>query len=88
MSDNTAQDYRYPEGIEGALYLYLTSDSTGLNIRVGLTGLKRPIEPKNEIEPTGLLQSFGKDEAISGLADDWRFMTAAEVKEYKEDNDE
>jgi hypothetical protein len=64
--------------IEHAVFMYFTSDDTGINIRVRLRG---PI-PFPEAKETPTIP-----DTLPDIATDWRYMTAEEVKMYKDDQD-
>ncbi|AWV18803.1 hypothetical protein A3862_27375 [Methylobacterium sp. XJLW] len=62
----------------------MTSDETGLEVKVGIGGL--PLLPAFTAQPEAvkLLRSLSVDVApLEGLASDWRFMTRAEISDYK-----
>jgi hypothetical protein len=80
---------RLPDGCECRLDFYLTSDSTGLEVKLGLGGMTSipdTIEPAPAMK---LVQSLGVAVApLEEMADDWRFMSRAEIAEYKQQEQE
>lgn len=77
-------DERLPEGCECGLAFFVTSDETGLEVKARIDGL--PIFPAFTAEPDAvkLLKALSVDVApLEGLASDWRFMTRAEIADYK-----
>ncbi|MGU3384453.1 hypothetical protein ACLBYG_08095 [Methylobacterium sp. D53M] len=81
---------RLPEGCECRLDFYLTSDSNGMEIKVGIGGL--PIIPSFKDQAPDalkLIASLGAAvEPLANLAQDWRFMTRAEIADYKSREEE
>ena len=57
--------------------IYLTSDSTGLEMRIGLHNLTK-IPPC--FEPA--LEKMVETNSLGQLAPDWRFMNKEEVEDY------
>lgn len=75
---------RAPEGMEFDIRVYLIADD-GTQIDVKLGGLPFMVPFEGDRDPAKFLTSL----APSLLPDrEWRFMTRAEIAEYKNDDDE
>lgn len=73
-----------PEGVELDLICYLTSDKTGLNVKISVKGLPAITSFKTVADAASLATAQG----LTKFADDWRMMTRAEIKTYKEEEDQ
>lgn len=82
MSDTAI--IRAPEGVEIDLVVYLVSDSTGLELRVGIRGLPILSDFKPEFDPVQLARH---DVGLPLDITDWRVMTRDEIRPYKRDED-
>lgn len=71
-----------PEGFELSLSCYLTSESTGLDTRVRLSGMKQFSLDNLHAE------AFARTAELLAIADDFRPMTRDEIAEYKADEDQ
>lgn len=67
-----------PEGIEYAVFAYLTSDATGLEARIQMSAAAT----FGEVKPDACEQ-LAQTRELQIAADDWRPMTRAEIAEYK-----
>ncbi|MGO8738592.1 hypothetical protein [Rhodoblastus sp.] len=76
-------------GIRYGLSLYWVSEKAGLSTVVSLEG---PIHfpPVKHADPSKPLASFGCGHVLAPLGeiDDWRLMSDAEVRDYKEGDDD
>ena len=75
-----------PEGCEAKIEFYLSSDKAEAEIVVGLGGLTAfPDLTGHDPEPLKLVQSVAASVSadLLTIADDWRFMTRAEIANYK-----
>jgi len=78
------------EGVEIDIQVYMTSESSGIDIKIGLKGF--PVVPEfneNQLDPMSFIKSIQKSmdtSKLEALATDWRMMTRAEIKEYKDAN--
>lgn len=75
-----------PEGVEFQINIFLTSDSTGLDICTSLKGFTS----LGQI-PFVKCDELAKSVSLYDVADDWRCMTRDEIRQYKDgegDDDE
>jgi hypothetical protein len=75
---------KVPDGIEIDLIMYLTSDSTGANVRYALRGMRALTPFLDKPDASVLATQAG----LISMATDWRMMTINEIEEYKLDEDE
>lgn len=66
-----------PEGCELTLNVFCTCDETGLNMVIGLKGMKVFLE--GPVDTASFLEMLPDD--------DWRVMTRAEIIQYKADEE-
>ncbi|GBU16252.1 MULTISPECIES: hypothetical protein [unclassified Methylobacterium] len=76
---------RMPEGSECRVDIYLVSDSTEIEVVVGIAGLTVvPAFNNAPGDPLKLVASLGAAaEPLSNIAQDWRYMSRAEIRDYK-----
>jgi hypothetical protein len=75
-----------PEGCEAKIEFYLASDKADAEVVVGLGGLTAfPDLTGHDPEPLKLVQSVAASVSadLLTIADDWRFMSRAEIADYK-----
>jgi hypothetical protein len=72
-----------PEGVEIDFVIYLTSESTGIDVRFALKGMPAFVGFEKACDPAALEVASG----ASRFAPDWRMMTRAEIAEYKRGED-
>lgn len=68
-----------PEGAEFEVSFFLTSDESGLEIKLALGGMTILVDFTNKADAGKLAEHFNLD----GLASDWRLMTRDEISDYK-----
>jgi hypothetical protein len=72
--------YKLPEGVDADLYLYFVSDKTGMECRVAVAGVTMFASPDNlALEARKSLE----EPQMRDYANDWRFMSRAEVLDYR-----
>lgn len=67
-----------PEGVEYDIVVYLTSDSTGIDLRFRIGGAKTMTDEFD-------LAALAEINELADVAKDFRPMTRAEIKTYKEE---
>lgn len=69
------------DGVRYAIEVYICSDATGHEacIRIGAAVPLPAVKPS--INPVELLSTFGH--SLPDIAPDWRFMTDAEIADYR-----
>ena len=73
--------FTFPEGIEADVSLFCTSDAVGLSCELTVkhvTSLASPDRMREELAKMLSTEEFTK------LAHDWRLMTKAEIREYRQ----
>lgn len=72
---------KLPDGMRIDLKVYLTNGQMSAAILLGNFPAIPPIDLTKEVDVANLLSAVGAGEDLAG----WRVMTAAEIKEYREE---
>lgn len=70
-----------PEGVEFNIITYMTSDSTGLDVAIGLKSMKKMVELAEKVDTVALALAHNLTNSMG--VNDWRVMTRDEIAQYK-----